>query len=519
MSYLDSMVEYFNEELKSTDMNSEIEKINSISQLLTEEEYSDFSKRLRIDILDMDKFIKKNPTTKVITNPVFYNSDGSPTDDGLLSNAIFGITKDDRQGIYGYIDLENIFLDPSCYKCWYRIDPQVKEIVHKTSKFIIDEHGHFVKDDKGSNGIKWLKAHMSEIKFKKSESLKRDFSIQFLERNRQKMFISKYPVIPPYYRDTNTGKKTVGVSGINKLYSQLIIAVNSLRSTQEYGFDMSGAMEARVQEIILCIYDWACGNTNNYVQVDATMGLGSKGLIRRVGISKTTNYSSRLVISEAELKVNSPKELIVDIDHSAVPMASIMADFVPFVQFYVRRFFEDEFTGTELYRVIDKNGKESYESVKDPMIQFSDDVITAEMNRFITAYNNRFKPVMVELENGKQVYMNFRGRFTPEVDDTILHRPLTWCDIFYMACVEAVRGKHVVITRYPVDSRFNQVFTKIHVSSTYKTEPMYVNNTYYPNYPKIRREDIGIDTDSLFVDTMQVSNLHLPGMGGDYDGE
>ena len=30
------------------------------------------------------------------------------------------------------------------------------------------------------------------------------------------MFINKYIVIPPYYRDTNTGKRSVGVGGVNK---------------------------------------------------------------------------------------------------------------------------------------------------------------------------------------------------------------------------------------------------------------------------------------------------------------
>lgn len=69
------------------------------------------------------------------------------------------------------------------------------------------------------------------------------------------------------------------------------------------------------------------------------------------------------------------------------------------------------------------------------------------------------------------------------------------------------------------DSFSNQITTGVVVSSTKETEPMYFKDTYYPYYPKIRKEDIGIDTSNKFIDTMKISNLYLPGLGGDYDGD
>ena len=57
--------------------------------------------------------------------------------------------------------------------------------------------------------------------------------------------------------------------------------------------------------------------------------------------------------------------------------------------------------------------------------------------------------------------------------------------------------------------------TKIIVSSTKETEPMYFNGTYYRYYPKIREEDIGSNTSNKFVDTLNISNLYLPGAGAD----
>lgn len=48
---------------------------------------------------------------------------------------------------------------------------------------------------------------------------------------------------------------------------------------------------------------------------------------------------------------------------------------------------------------------------------------------------------------------------------------------------------------------------------------MYIDGVYYKYYPKIREEEIGKNTGNKFVDTCKLSNLYLPGLGGDYDGD
>ena len=53
----------------------------------------------KIEQLDQKRFIKANDLQQV-TNPVMFNAGNGPSSDGLLSNEIFGITKDERAGIY-----------------------------------------------------------------------------------------------------------------------------------------------------------------------------------------------------------------------------------------------------------------------------------------------------------------------------------------------------------------------------------------------------------------------------------
>lgn len=96
---------------------------------------------------------------------------------------------------------------------------------------------------------------------------------------------------------------------------------------------------------------------------------------------------------------------------------------------------------------------------------------------------------------------------------------MTWCDLIYMAVVEVTKIKEVLVTRYPIDSYFNQFPTLFNISSTKDTEPMVVNNTFYKHYPKIRQDMIGINTSNLFIDTCQITGLRLPSIIGDFDGD
>ena len=522
MSYLDNVIESFNN--STNDIITNIENFNyavNNSESITEAEYTKKTEHLKMELLDVDKFIDKNEC-KQITNPVFYDRDNIPSRDGLLSNEIFGITMSDRAGIFAYIDLHQYFIDPSCYKAWTRIDSKIRDVVHKNGTFSVNSNGEIVEDPAGKNGVKFLKANIDKIKFKSTESMKRDLKVKYLELNRNKMFINKYIVIPPYYRDTNTGKRSVGVGGINKLYSQVLICANSLSTTQDYGFDLSGPTEGRIQELLLAIYDWFAGNTNNTIKVEEGVGISGKtGLLRRANMTKTANYSARLVISAPDVRSNRPGDMMVNYDFSAIPLHAAMACYRPFVQFYVRKFFENEFIGTETYPVTNKEGKTEYITPVNPLIQFSDERIVTEMERFIHSKNNRLTPVILQAENGKEYYMIFEGNFAnnKQTGESIYTRILTWCDIFYVAATRAVKGKMALITRYPVDITFNQITTQLVISSTKDTEPMYYNNEYFPYYPKIREDDIGKGTENSFIDTMRICNIYLPGMTGDYDGD
>lgn len=474
---------------------------------------------LQVSLLDVDDFVKKNNLVE-ITNPVIFDASSNPTSDGLLSNTIFGITKESRASTFAYISLKKKFLQPLVYRIWSKVDSKIKSIIHGIGTYSIDKSGNIIEDPKGDNGIDFLRKNLDKIKFRETDSIKRERYVKFLNDNRKNFFTDKLIVIPPFFRDIKVDGGKISVGDINKLYINVMVSASAIGDSTEYGFSIGKSVEGRLQEGLIEIYKWFGTGTDS----NPNGGLPGKfGVIRRANLSKTTDYATRLVMSAPKLDVENMEDIRADFDYSVLPMTSAAANFFPFVIFHMRRFFENEFIGDTKYPILDKDGTIIYGEIEDYQIQFSDEVLKKELDRFIHGYSDRFRPVKVLCRvKGKQEYLDLKWKgFYKEPDVKVLknERPLTWCDVIYMACEEAVKDRMILITRYPIDTFYNEFATKIRLSSTIETEEAVFDNVVYTHYPKIRKEDIGKDTSSSFIDTMNICNGYLDSIGGDYDGD
>lgn len=508
--------------------------------------------------LDVEKFVKVN-MCKEVSNPVFFNGP-VPTEDGLLSNEIFGITKAERAGIYAYIDLGGDFMLPLVYKTLLKLNGKIADVVNGTDFFKIDDKGDLVPDPDGDTGIDWLKKNFSKIKFKKNDSASRNKRIDYIEKVRNKMWISKCIVIPPYYRDVDSKESGIGVGEINKLYSSLIMASKALKETSGYGLTLSDTTKARVQNILVQIFDWfGNGTTINGQETPANLP-GKMGLIKRGTLYKTIDYSARLVMSAPDVSGEDIDDLMVDMDHAALPLAAALCCFKPFILFWLRRFFENRFAGKLEYPIMINEKESIMVPLVDYQIAFSDIELDKQIERFIHGYSNRFIPIEIPVDKeefarrsknkeykdtvtGKPMNLsqiNFWMYFTgyklnnkeeyketkQEYSETLkVNRRITWCDLFYMAACDVTADKMVLITRFPIDSYLNQYPSKVRIKSTVKTAPMVVqhdfedNMTLYQWYPVIEDTDINSNTSPVFEDTLSICNGLIGAMGMDYDGD
>lgn len=493
--------------------------------ILTEAEME----HLQVDLLDYKDFIQKNECQE-ITDTLLFLRDGIPAPRGLLSNEIFGITKDDRSNIYAYIDLGGWFMHPFCYKIWCSIDKRIKNIVAGIGYYTIDKNGYIQEvDNGGETGIDFIRKNIDRIKIKESDSRKRSNKIKFLEKVKSKMFLDKFLVMPAFYRDMDTKVKgAVGTGGINRYYQSLIISSKAIKETQDYGLSIENTTNIRIQETLLCISNALFGTSKNK---DDGIGLASKtGIIRQSVLSKSTDYGVRLVISAPDLKVESMEDMMVDSDHAALPLAAALVNFKPFIIFHVKRFFENLFNGIETIQVYDNVLKKIVPfEPKDPLIAFSDEEIESQIDKFILSFSKRLEPVLYkDQKTGRDITFRFKGRKVSKRkydkgeilgNSALIDRDMTWCDILYMAACEACKDKTVLITRFPMDSYFNEFPSLVRISTLRETEKVYVDSTYYPFYPRIRQSDIGKDTSNMFIDTLMFSNINLKSIGGDYDGD
>ena len=417
---------------------------------------------LRVDLIDPEKLVKVNDL-KEITNPIFFIRQGIPTSDGLLSNEIFGITKYDRANTFAYIDLHEAFFNPLIYKMWCKVDANIKPCVHGIKTFIINSNGELEENENGECGIKFLMKNIDKLKIKRTGSRQRDMRVQFIEKyiGTPQIFIKKFIVLPAYYRDVNNEKGRVSVGEINELYRSLLISVKALRESSDYGLNLSDATRGRIQETLVQIYDWFGSGTTINGEKTSNVIPGKTGILRRAVMSKTTDYASRLVLSAPELKVETLDDVEADLDYSVLPLASALVNFLPFVVYHVRRFFENEFSGDAVIPYIDKSKKVSYLHPKDYQIEFSDERIRKEIDKFCTGFSNRITPVEVETVEGKTVRLRFKGYNTTAEEFAkgdqdgkmpIMERDLTWLDIFYQAAVEATGDKLILISRYPINT-------------------------------------------------------------------
>lgn len=490
--------------------------------------------------LDTEKFVKVNEL-KEISNPLFFERANTPTVDGLLSNEIFGITRDDRSTIFAYIDLGEEFMHPLLYKTWCRLDSNVKNVLSEVENYKYDEsRGKFVPDPNGTTGLDLLKKTLRTKKLKRTDSIKRNKKIEFIEKYKDKLFISKLIVVPAGLRDVDTEVGgNVGVGEINKLYNSVIRDSNALKETLDYGLTMNGMLRFRIQETIMKIYNWFIFGRDPVTGQDAqASGLSRKlGLIRRAGMKKSFDWGSRLVICTQNLRKEKLEDIDIKIDEIGVPIAALCANLFPFMLYHIRRWFENNLSDVQTIMCVNPKTKKTERiQIDDWQMIYSDERIKKELDRFMHGMSNRFIAIEVPLKNppkGMTPYMQFKGYNVPDeeaakrvIDGStpmetypLNARPLTWCDLIYLAALESAQDKMALVTRFPMDSYWNQFPAKIKVISTIKTMPMIVNGKFYPNYPMINVDDINKNSSNKFIDVALPNNVRLDSIGGDFDGD
>lgn len=472
---------------------------------------------MKIELLDIDKLIEVNHLQEV-TSARLFSSKMTYDPDGLLSNEIFGLSKGDRRNTFAYIDLKQPFIHPHIYaKVLKSIYKNIIYLVAGQRRFSI-RNGELVEDENGWTGIANLYDHWDEIDWSKKNSANKVNKKLLENLTRDQVFIKKFLVCPPAYRDvmlSGTMDSSDHVNELNNLYIKLLRMVSTLG---EGGllFRTRYASQMKIQDTLVDIMTYFKNQISR-----------KQGLIRKNLLGKSVDYGSRVVISAPTYNNEKIGDNMVDFEHSALPISQCISNFRPFIESWMINFFTHEVINDPNLITFYDNGKPITATINDPEVQFSEKNINKMINDYSLNPDNRYKIIEVEVNvptaEGNRIakaVMHLKGKvlFENNVDKEIV-RPMTITDILYLACVDCCEKRHVMISRYPVGTDKGIIFTKIRVQSTTNHIRVIYNGKEYLYYPYI---DLDTEHDKVgiqFIDTLVTSNAHLDGMGADYDGD
>ncbi len=471
-----------------------------------------------------DKIIM-NSNLQPVTNPISFGSGKVPTDGGLFSPRIFGMDADSKQKQFAYIDLHGTFFHPYVYEILKALMPKrFEKCASGNGSWTINSDGELIevkKDEPGykpnNTGLSWLIKNFKRIKLSQSDSLVRKDRIKLISNlSDNEIFISKWIVIPIIYRDANQNNGAYNLPELNDHYSKIIQYANSLKDSTFNFFNNEIQFNLQNELVSIRKYGQSLLEKKN-------------GFFHKAILGKSIDRGSRDVISVPVMdNLKRPEDNPVDIFHTGIPLSKCLILGYDFILRYCRQFFEDNFRNVKEYPVYKiKNGK--YEiagsiEITNQLERFTTDYIKKKINRFKNSHGTRFELITIETKAGKEIPMHISGRFAP-LDETkirtstIINRPMTWTDLFYLAAVNTLSDKYVYITRFPVTSHNSIYPSQCRVLSTLKTTPAFIDNQFYKFYPVIDLSTPTSRISSLFIDTVTMSNMYLDALGGDYDGD
>jgi hypothetical protein len=455
---------------------------------------------VKLEIPNIDHFVEVNGL-RPVTDPIFMEADGGATAGGLFSSEIFGRPgSEDRRERWAYVDLGGTFLHPLVYKTCTQLERAFPEILSGTRGFRVGPRGELLLAEPGEEedgvltGVAGLQSAWDRISWGQARpGGQREQRTGLLEAVPAELaFITKWPVMPALFRDIDVGSAGGNVKEIppvNYLYVQLMTTAPSRVS----GFDFAdGARKKRAQDVLVELH-----------QSCLALIAGKSGLIQDRILGKYADWAIQGVISGPALsKAESPGSQEVPFGSLGVPLYLAVNLFQPFFLKSLDERLRALAHGQE--RILLPGG-DHLELPREAREQLNVDTYRHWVGRFMRSQTDRSAPLSVATGKGEEVLV--------PLYDAQLGRPTTLTDLFYIAAVAVVQGKHVMFTRYPIEDFRAPHFASVSILTTEKTQALAVGGTNYPSYPVLGPGE------PRWVDSIRLNNSYTPAMGADFDGD
>ena len=486
---------------------------------------------MQIDIFNINKFIDTFDCREVTSANIMSSHSTIPDPDGLGSYEIFGMPgTTERKQRFGYISLNGDFLHPHVFMILTSVFRAIEDLIFGESQFYLLD-GQIIRYTEGmelpkkvpvGTGITFLKEIWDDIQWKTSDSRARTMRLEVLRLlTKEEVFIDKWLVIPPYFRDIDmaTGKK----NDRNMEYTRLLNAASMLKSTTGL-FELKGTTDAHriIQRTINEMYSFFVGFVT-----------GVKGFVHKHVMGKSTDYSSRVVLSMSKMSSSKVDDMEVSFTKSAAPLSIIAKIFIPFIKHGIRKFVTEYLKGSLfLYDISKPEGQRRMKLAEHWEEVISDDGIDQMVELYYNSKEHRTDiftvegadkekhPLLYVVEDPTDGSAEIVG--VPNLEE-IKDRnfrlyPFTLTHLLYKVAMDTVGSKVIFVTRYPVEDYHNIYPSYFNLIPCNKFSERVVDGIKYPRWPDlsgITKENIG----KSFIDTFRVFPTYLEALGADFDGD
>jgi len=471
-----------------------------------------------MNIMDPNKFIRVNNVQEVTSSQLDHSKIGT-----LYSHQIFGETPEDRLETFGYINLHGHFFNPEIFnRVIKRHIGLLKDIAYDNTKVVLKSDGTLDEDmEHGHSGIDWLYRNWDKINLKKIISTDRrsggtldepsivtkSIKGSILKYPKNLVFIDKLIVLPLGWRDINDEGGNVQLDDVNEFYTNILNLVR-LKINSDFILDQK-SVNVRLQNILVDYFNHMVGKTTK-----------KNGIQNRYMLSRGLTNTARVVISPPKYTSKYFNNNPINNTTVGIPLGVAAGGYSDYVINNMRNILENFRTSGLI--LDDRNSNISKEELE---IYYDLPMLIRLLKTYVEGNTEQKLSILPipdsNSKNGilKNAFIHMSYNIIDKDDnrgETIV-RDMTLTDLVYLATIEAVKDKHVCITRHPITDKFNDNFARHHLLTIKKLIKVDINGTVYEYYPDI--ESIQNKSVEAFFETIQPSNLWLPGLNGDYDGD
>lgn len=458
-----------------------------------------------IKLLNGEKYARVKKLAHV-TVP-FKNSPG-----GLFDPEIFGVTEDEKAIQEAAFDLGKFYIAPmflsaakvswgALYQC--ATSPQTFKIVDGVLEKCDPS------DPEAGNGVGWLYENYNKLDTSKllvdiesqgvlSNKLAKN---RMAKISRDEMFTRTQYIMPLAYRSEDDADESVIITNeVNQLLESLMTAVNIRKMPAGEVLDKNN-LDSMIQIKLMNIYEFVVG------KFAGSHGDGKKAILSRV----VTN-SGRLVLVPNEYRSKKIGGGRVSLNRAGVPIREVLKFYIDFIIRGSRMFIENLFT-IGAFKELDRIYIDSFDF----------EFINTRIEMFDKSPASRLEPVMIPYQDREEepVTLDFELE-----DGTIVNKPLTWIEFFYIVCVDYAKiedNKWILKTRYPTLTSKNSKTSRVHVLTLLQydmTKTVTVMGRKYEEfYPWVDDDVREIGIDRIFENGLRLDATVTKGFDGDHDGD